>query len=301
MSQSFRYAAYGLTIDSALELPELGPARESTGDADVSIRIGTVSRHGTPGAGQCDQATWLDPHTFWLHVDPVAYYLVRDGCSITVMPEPDADPSELRAFLLGSASGALLLQRGFLVLHGNAIRVGDSCLVCVGDSGAGKSTLAAGFLQRGYQVLADDVVAVDESGCAIPGYPRIKLWKDAADYLGVPTEGRERIFPDWDKYNLPLEGFDPDLRLPIRWIYLLGSGDVDAVRIDPVTGMRRFRLLRDNTYRHEYLEGEALLAGHLKQCSRLASRTRLAQVTRPSEGFSLDALIDSLLADVARP
>jgi hypothetical protein len=242
---------------------------------------------------------WLDPDHFWLHVDGIAHFLVSDGREITVMAEADAAPSAVRAFLLGSVCGAMLVQRGFLVLHGNAIRIGDACLVCVGDSGAGKSTLAAGFLKRGFEVLADDVVAVDPAGCAIPGFPRIKLWQNTADQLGYSTEGRIRVVPGMDKYNLPIPACDPQARLPIRWIYQLNSGNVDRIAIAPITGLRRFRLLRENTYRSEYLEGQAMNAEHLRQCSMLASKVHVAAVVRPDEGFALDLLIDRLLGDMA--
>ena len=299
MSKHYRYAAFGLQIDSEIELPELGGHRDRKVEADLVIRLGNVAHFGTEHGGERNRVRWLDRQNFWLHVDKVAHYLVSRGREITVMAEAGADSASVRAYLLGSVSGALLLQRGFLVLHGNAIRVGDACLVCVGDSGAGKSTLAAGFAQRGFQVLADDVVAVDADGRAIPGFPRIKLWQDAADHLGVSTAGRMQVFPGLEKFNLPIAPFDPDGLLPIRWIYHLSKGDVTDVRIEPITGLRRFRLLRDNTYRNEYLDGEDMLSGHLKQCSRLASQVRLSRVQRPSEGFSLDRLIDCLLEDVA--
>lgn len=299
MAQQFRYLAFGLQIDCAIELPELGEPRQHAGEADLTIRIGEVAHFGTERSGERDSTTWIDPRTLWLHVDKVAHYLVRQGREITIMADPDADQSSIRAYLLGSVCGAMLVQRGMLVLHGNAIRVGDACLVCVGDSGAGKSTLAAGFQKRGFEILADDVVAVDADGQAIPGFPRIKLWQDAADHLGVSTRGRNQVFPGYDKFNLPIETFDPEPRLPIRWVYLLTKGETADVQIEPIAGLRRFRLLRDNTYRNEYLDGPDMLSSHLQQCSRLAGQIRSARVVRPINGFGLDRLIDSLLADVA--
>jgi hypothetical protein len=290
------YAGYGLTIASSIELPELGREIGAAGAPDLTIRFGEIPNHLDQGG---EYARWIDPQHFWLHIYDVAQFLVSEGREITVMPLPGADPSAVRAFLLGSVCGAMLVQRGFLILHGNAIRIGDACLVCVGDSGAGKSTLAAAFQKRGFSVLADDVVAVDDRGCAIPGFPRIKLWQDAADQLGYSTEGQVPVVPGMAKFNLPIHAFDPDERLPIRWIYRLGSADTDEVLVEEIGGMGRFRLLRDNTYRHEYLEGHSMFAGHLAQCGQLASQARMASVERPAEGFAIDLLIDRLLADVA--
>jgi len=294
----FRYLAFGLKVSSALELPELGGESDFHGEADLEIRVCPLSDYASYGTGSHDNACWIDPQNFWIRLETVGQFLVSNGRSINVMADANADTSMVRAFLLGSACGVLLVQRGFLVLHGNAIRVGGGCLVCVGDSGSGKSTLAAGFLKRGYQVLADDVVAVDATGSVVPGFPRIKLWQDAADKLGLSTEGRTRVAPNMDKYNLPISAFEPNARLPIRWIYHLTKGNGDEIAIDPVSGLPRFRLLRDNTYRNEYLDGHEMIGDHLNHCSHLAGKVHFATVVRPAGGYSLEAIIDRLLVDI---
>jgi hypothetical protein len=96
-------------------------------------------------------------------------------------------------------------------------------MVYVGYSGAGKSTLAAGFMQRGYAVLADDVVPVDSLCRALPGFPRIKIWQDVADKLAINTADLRRIRPNTEKFNYPLGQLFTDQPLPIRWVYLLGN------------------------------------------------------------------------------
>ena len=63
--------------------------------------------------------------------------------------------------------------------------------------------------------------------------------------------------------------------------------------------MKRFEPLRKNTYRLRYLDGMAMRHEHLRLCGTLAGKIRLARVTRPREGFDLDALMDHLLADMA--
>ena len=59
--------------------------------------------------------------------------------------------------------GAILMQRKILPLHGSAIAIDGKAYAIVGDSGAGKSTLASAFLNKGYQLLSDDVIAVSLS------------------------------------------------------------------------------------------------------------------------------------------
>ncbi len=295
-----RYTAYQLAIESDLALPELlpAPAGQPAGPVDVQIRLADIAPGGLPGGQQLGPFLWATPDSLWLEVPHIARFQVQGGHSILVAPAPSADEDSIRVFLLGSALGALLFQRGQLVLHGNAIRIGDQCMVCVGNSGAGKSTLAAGFMQRGYSVLADDVVPVDRQGRAVPGFPRIKLWQDTADQLQIDTGGLRRIRPHLEKFNLPLGPRFADQALPIRWVYLLDSGHVEQVEFAPIKGMERFMPLYDHTYRVRFLQGMALKGEHLQLCGQLAGQIRLAQVTRPTAGFELDPLIDRLLADM---
>jgi len=295
-----QYTSYGLTIQSPIPLPELVPLidRPESAGADVVIRIGQVNKDGLDEGKQLGPFLWVNHNTLWLRVPDVARFLVRDGHEIVIDPEPGIDKDSIRVFLLGSAFGALLFQRGYLVMHGNAIRIGDQCLICVGHSGAGKSTLAAGFMQRGYEILADDVVPVNEDCHALPGFPRIKLWQDAADKLRIDTRELRRIRPEMEKYNRPVLNQFANKPLPVRWIYILGSHHAAEIKLEAIRGLHRFQPLRNNTYRVRFLDGMSLKAEHLKLCGKLAGKIHLSRVTRPEQGFELDALMDRILADI---
>ena len=294
-----RHTAYKLSIESELALPELLADAETAKNPDVQIKFSSVPPDGLPKGQQLGPFLWVSLTELWLQVPHVARFLVQSGHTILIDPAPGIDEDSLRVFLLGSALGALLFQRAHLVLHGNAIRIGDQCMVCVGHSGAGKSTLAAGFLKRGYKILADDVVAVDTQCRALPGFPRIKLWQDVADKMDIDTRALRRIRPNTEKFNYPLGQQFADELVPIRWVYILGSDHIDTIRLEPISGMQRFLPLHNNTYRVRFLQGMALKPEHLKLCGQLASQIRLARVTRPNSGFELDGLIDHLLADMA--
>jgi hypothetical protein len=228
-----------------------------------------------------------------------ARYRVRAGKEIIVDREAIADDASVRLFLLGSSLGALLMQRGLLVLHGNAIRIGDACLVCVGDSGAGKSTLAAAFALKGHEVLADDVVAVDSAGRALPGLPRVKLWQDAADQLGISTPGLARISPELEKFNWPLGMPGADEPLPIRWLCLLTADEADSP-IESIGGHQRFCVLRDNSYRYHFLTGMSALQDHLGQCARLAQKVQIYKLRR-SPATPPAVLVARIFATIGAP
>jgi hypothetical protein len=173
-------------------------------------------------------------------------------------------------------------------------------MICVGESGAGKSTLAARFMTQGFNVLADDVVAVDVNCFALPGFPRIKLWQDAADYLNIDTRGFRQVHQGIDKYSVPLNQQWFDQPAPVRWIYAIEPERIGEIKIQKVHGMERFEVLYNNTYRYHFLSRMSLTSKHLQLCGQLAGKIHLSRVSRPQQSFELDVLIDQLLMDVAR-
>ena len=296
---TMRYHCYNLDIDSDLELPEMLSLETAPCAPDVRIRLRKIGTNGLVDGIQTGPYLWISPQALWFYVPHVARFLIRNGNLILVDPEPNVDEESIRVFLLGSALAALLFQRGYLVLHGNAIRIGDQCMICAGPSGAGKSTLAAAFLERGYRMLADDVVPVDNHCRAVPGFPRVKLWKDVADNMGIDTTGLRRIRPQLEKFSLPLTtGFNSE-PLPIRWIYILNSHEEPTFQSELIRGRQRFQRLYHNTYRVRFLESMNLRPDHLKRCGQLASRIHLTCITRPEHGFKLDTMVDHILAGVA--
>ena len=296
------YRAYGLCIASGPVLPELETCAPPDGPADLEIVTGAVPDNPDPSEGWQAISPFVQvcEGRFWLKVPGVARFTVEHGRRVVVQPEDGIDAESVRVFLLGSVLGAVLFQRGFLVLHGNAIDIDGRAMVCLGPSGAGKSTLAAAFAARGHRILADDVVPVDADCAAVPGFPRIKLWQDSADRLEIGTGDLDRIRPELEKFNLPVRQSFCDTPLPIRWVYLLNPDNADTISLTPVSGMKRFQPLLANTYRRRFMEGMALRPEHLQRCGTLAGQVHLARVNRPRAGFDIDGLVDALLADMAQ-
>lgn len=288
------YPCYGLVISSEIPLPDLGPPLDSPTPADVVVRFGALAE---PEVELLPYGLWRDGSSCGFTVPDVGRYEIRAGREVVIDPLPDADPRALRLFLLGTAMGAVMMQRDHLVLHGNAFRVGEACAVVLGHSGAGKSTLAAEFDRRGYDVLSDDVVPVDRAGRALPGYPRIKLWDDALQRLGRSTDGLERIHDRHEKFQVPLRRTDL-APLPLRWIYVLERHAGPGLTLEPVRGASTFGLLHEHTYRNELVQGPEAVAQHLEQCARLVAGARLTRVVRPAATMSAEATADAVLADI---
>lgn len=294
------YQAYQLTITSELALPELIPLTGQT-TTDVVIRFRQLAPIDAKTMPQAGPFCWANQQALRLNIPNVAQFEVLHGNEILIDPAPSADEDSIRVFLLGSALGALLLQRQLLVLHGNAIQIGNQCMICVGPSGVGKSTLAAGFMARGYPVLADDVVPINQEGMALPGFPRIKLWQDMAEKLAIETASLRRIRPEMNKFNYPVpRHHSPQQPLPVRWIYILQLEHEDDISIEPINGIHMFIPLKKNCYRPRFINGMELHAEHLTAIGKLAGQIRLARLSRPKRGFTLDAMIDAILSDIGQ-
>jgi hypothetical protein len=249
-----RYTAFGLTIASEIELPELASGGPS-GPADVEIRLGQVAPT-LEGAIEIETGITAKPGALLIDCES-ARYLVRNGSEITISPKPGRSERDIRAYLLGSAIGAICHQRGLLPLHANAVEMGGEAIAFAGPSGAGKSTLAAHFRSRGLKVLCDDVCAIsfDAAGrpMAWPGIPRIKLWSDALAAFGREAGDLERVFDREDKFSLPFPHDPLHSALPLSRIFILvRAGDGEAPCIRPLSGAQAFNAVFGNVYRQEY-------------------------------------------------
>jgi hypothetical protein len=73
--------------------------------------------------------------------------------------------------LLDTVLWTTSLYAGYELLHASAVATEHGPVAFVADQGGGKTTLAAEFLHRGGTLFADDIVALDDSGGTIVGYP----------------------------------------------------------------------------------------------------------------------------------
>jgi len=293
------YAAFGLRISSDIALPPLPPACSDEGKADIVIRRGVVDRHGLAALEVVTHNCQITENKLWLHVPGIAWFYVTDGNRVCVELEVGADEQSVRLFLLGTCMGALMHQRSRLVIHGNAIRVGNECVVFAGASGKGKSTVATAFYQRGYSLLSDDLAVVDEHHLVQPAYPQIKIWQDTADRAGIDTAKLQRIRLQLDKYAYPVqpENFC-NTPLPLRALYILSTHNEDTIKFSPITGADKFIRLKNQTYRNSHLEGLGLKAHHLRSCANLANKIPITRITRPINGCELKRLIALIEADL---
>ncbi|MBF0498127.1 MAG: hypothetical protein HQK58_16380 [Deltaproteobacteria bacterium] len=288
----YRYICWGLNIGSELECPEL-PV--SSNEADVFIHLGQTPQR-LPEVKSRGVYYEMNHDQFLLTVDGVARYWVRSGREIIIEPLAAADNSAIRLYLLGSAFGALLFQRGLVPFHGSALDINGRAVVIAGRSAAGKSTLAAVLCRRGHRLLADDVCVfqLDAGGrpFVLPAYPRLKLWADVVDALGQDKQGLVQVRPGLEKYVVPLDSAFCPHPLLLAAVYILSPFNDDSLEFEPITGQDKFNALNRNTYRLRFTKGLPDKSAHYKACLAVSQHARVARIHRPDALVGLDKLAD---------
>lgn len=289
------YAVFGLRIRSNLELPELFPA-SGAGVPDVTIELGSVP---AVTQGEDDGLNHVNG-ALVLVIPAIARYKIEAGNRITVESDPGVPERNVRLFLLGSAFGVLLHQRGLLPLHANAIEIGGRAAAFMGPSGAGKSTLAAWFHDAGFRVIADDVCVVSfgPEGCpyAAPGLPRLRLWAEALELMGRGSEGLNRSFlsDEHEKFDVRIDATSAaPAQIPLAAIYLLDRGS--EFSIVPLRGIEAADAVFANTYRGEYLAKTSGQKQHLESAVRLVHGTPVFRAIRQWDPMALDKQCSGLL------
>ncbi|MFP4025895.1 MAG: hypothetical protein ACLFVR_15325 [Thiohalospira sp.] len=291
MNKKYHYKAFGLHFIADFEIPEL---MVSSGEPDVFVSIGTapaqinnIIKKGVRYQAGKDE--------FLLETDRIAKFYIKNGNIIIVEPYKKEIDKEVRLFLLGSAFGALFLQRGLLPIHGSAIQFGHSTSIFTGLSGAGKSSIAAWFVQQGYQILADDISVVNHSLEVEPGFPNMKIWKDVLEKLGISTDSLSSIRPDIQKYKYAVENNFCTQPLPVKNIFIIHPKNTPGFELEELTGIEKFNAIKNNTFRYRFVEGLQKQQEHFMVINQLLQQIKVYRVKRPQAPVMLKEFADFLL------
>lgn len=293
------YRVFGLSLASDLACPELLQVEPAA--PDIVFRLGDVpeSLENPADSG----ARWQTaPGLYLLNLVRVARFLVRDGSEIIIQPRPGVAEDRVRTFLLSACLSVVLHQRRLFAVHCSGVHTGSGAVLFSGNSGMGKSSLVSAFLERGYKILADDMLALsfDEQGrvMALPGFPQVKLWADSARALGRSTEGLRRVTPEHERFVAPeVERFDPT-PAPLRAIYFLRVHNKPEFVLEPLAHTPRFNALLDHTWQKLTLPGLGLREWHFLTGARIASRVYAARLTRPQEPLDILQAADLVEKDL---
>lgn len=294
------YRICGLVIATEFDLPSVVVVPTPPAAADAVIHYGAVPQALAEATSV--GPTWqIAGERLLLRVPGIARFLMTGGRDLAIELEPGSAEGDALIFLMGSALGLLLHQRGLMVLHAGAVAVDGAAKAFCGPSGAGKSTLVAALCGEGYAFVADDVcvVSVDPRGrvLLLPDGRRLKLWSDAVAHLaahsrqGVPV--RRGLEKYWIEPPSPAV-IDP---LPLATIYVLReTSPLYRSGIEPVGLVDSAKLLRINAYRPRAVKALGKEPDWHRQCAATLHQAQVSWLTRPKRFEAMPDCIAALRA-----
>lgn len=225
-------------------------------------------------------------------------FLLRNGREILVSPYVSPQSEAFQSFLTGSVAGLIFHQNSRLALHASAVVVRDKAILLSGWATVGKSTLAAALIEQGAEFLSDDLCLVDVSKKGImvaAGPPRIRLWPDAGDHLGVPDETRCPLRPGLRKFTLLTQ-----VALPARAGLLVRAEDAHhrAVHFERLRGMHSVMPPHSLVYQHLFAGLLQRQKPMLTALSMLAGEVPAIRMEYPRQMQQLREIASSLLQHV---
>lgn len=309
------YRVYGLTLQSPLCLP--CPRATSRVRPDVRLRAGSATRFVRARA-ECAPArnprAWfrcgrLRDGTTYLRWDGLFEFLIsRDGRRILYHRHKQATLESFTVYLVGQVLSFSFLSFGTDPLHGTSVVVDGEAVALLGDCGYGKSTLAAALLARGFPIVTDDLIALEQRDTrwvVHPGIPRIKLFHSVARRVLGSSLGGTPMNNGTSKLVIPLKARQTvPQAMPLKAVYVLS--DVGrrralgpaGVRIEHLSGREAFLEVIRAAFNLLVLE-RTRVAGQFAFAARLVADVPVRRLTYPRNLSLLPAVCDTVLADLA--
>lgn len=196
------HTLFGLTLKSEVALPL--PLTDPHFPIEVEVVLGQV----VPGSS-----------LIWKIDDPVEFTCTRAGDQV-VLDWPGMrfgvtrdrviiDSSDLTSAvvpLLQATWSVVLTANRREALHASVVACDGRAVAVAGASGSGKSTAALALLDHGWQLVADDLLTIDESRRAMIGPPFIRLTPErAVGRAGIwDPSGKLRYVPELCSKPVPL-------------------------------------------------------------------------------------------------
>ena len=289
----FYYKIYGLRIASEIMINQATPG-EPSNLVDVTIRRGKVPKTiDSPLKTREKELYMVSDDEFLFHVKGVATFYIRNGQEIIVCDiseQADHVVSQVEAinlFLCGTCLGAALIQRNTFPLHGSCVEKNGKGIVLVGDSGAGKSTVARAFINRGWRLVSDDVIAVtkkNNSFFAESGFPGQKLWDDALERTTSGTVRKIlRTVDNKSKFAVDLkrdEEFCEDT-VKIEGVFILIPEEMEQAQVVLLEGITPVHALMNYVFRKELISSYRKKQKLFSNYMAFAENSLVFEVLRP--------------------
>jgi hypothetical protein len=238
------------------------------------------------------------------YADQTEFVVDQNGSKIWASWIEPLTLEDTSTYLLGPIMGFVMLLRGVVCLHASAVAIGDEAIALLGAAGSGKSTTAAAFSARGYSILAEDVVTLDDREdhfLVRPAYPCIRLWPASVKALYGTETHLPKLTPNWDKRYLDLTQRPEQFQqqpLRLAAIYQLGErrNDTRAPFMEPLDRAEGLMSLVANTYATKLMDKQ-MRAREFELLTRVLNNVPLRRVTPHTDAARIPELCDSIVSD----
>ena len=318
MTGSYRCSIYGLGVVANSRIPGVTPSTIASEDIHISFGSLPAWLHEVSDTqietsyiadykSECGEPALrvfrvLDGEYYrFCYADDTEFVVDKAGTEVWAAWREPLTLADTATYLLGPVMGFVLLLRGVVCLHASAVAIGDEAIALLGPAGSGKSTTAAAFAERGYSILAEDVVTLDDRGdhfLVRPGYPCIRLWPAAVKALYGSESHLPKLTPNWDKCYLDLS--DSFQREPLRLaaIYHLGErrGDAVAPLVQTLDRAEGLMSLVANTYATKLMD-KHMRAREFELLTRVLNSLPVRRLTPHSDIGHIAELCTRIIAD----
>jgi len=222
-----------------------------------------------------------------------------DGWNISCMLRQKCPHETMRHLLLNQIIPIVLSQLGKLALHASACATPQGVVAFMGMTGMGKSTLAASFGLKGFVVLTDDCLLVQEHGdqvMSVPSYGGLRLWPESVSALFEEEPMLQPMAHYTDKKRVL---FNQDLgvgSLSLKAVYALAlpENDENDVTITPLTAREALFEIVKHTFQLDVTDHEKL-GQAFKRHEWLAKSVPFFKLTYPRDHAVLPSVNAAIL------
>lgn len=294
------YKAFGMTIISEIKISEL---MIGEGKPDVKILLGPVSVMEDKSSFGYSNYYRLSKSEFTFDIKNVAKFCVKNGDCITVEIYKNADIETVKAYLMGTGMGVLLIQREITAIHGSSIDIDGYTVIFTGECGAGKSTLSSALRKKGYGILADDISVVtfrDEYIPEVqPAFAQQRLCRDTAEILGYDLSALSLASVGEDKFVVDTSDSFRTNAIPLKAIIEIRAEKTESVKLIKITGIDRIRYITRNIYCILLYNQLGLSSSYIQKYIDIAKNINTYSLIRPEGQFTIDEQVQLVVNAVS--
>lgn len=293
----YSYWAYGLTVKSNIEFPELYPI-DYPDQYEVVLTLGDLSLLRDYNLDHKSSGWFICDDYYFLKIDGVGSFLAEFGKNIIIVPEKYVDLDHVRLYCLSNLFAAILYQKRKIPIHCSGALKNGHLVLIMGESLSGKSTTLGGLLENGFNVFSDDVCIPyydneTQNICFYSSYPMMKYWKSTIQHLGIDFNTISKsLWPNIEKYGLYFHHkFILEPRFPLMAVVLKVDNYSKSATIKKIEGIKAFDTIQQHAYRKEYLKFMDLKHDFFSLFVKLTNQIDIFEITRPSSLNSIDDVV----------